>query len=237
MSVRRRDPRPASNAVGAVWAIVPLRGLASAKTRLAPALDAAARLELVIAMAERTLRATRDAQGLAGTVLVTADPAAAELARGYGARTVVQRLPGLNAALREGRTEAIRAGADATVIIPIDLPRIDAVELDRLLDDIASVSASRGGRADRGPGGRPIVALVPDRHGLGTNVLYTAPPEVIDPTFGEGSLAVHRAAALAAGAHLLELGGPLVLDVDTGDDLRVADSVGREGSSGPADAT
>lgn len=133
---RLRAPQPTS-----IWAIVPLRGLASAKTRLGPALDAAERLELVISMARRTLGATRDAHRLAGTLLVTADPAAADLARGYGALALVQRLPGLNAALREGRDGAVRAGADATIIIPIDLPGISADAIDRLLDVVVPESA------------------------------------------------------------------------------------------------
>ena len=219
----------------AIWAIVPLRGLASAKTRLGPALDADARLKVVTAMAHRTLRATRDARRLAGTVLVTADPAAADLALGYGARTLVQQLPGLNAALREARAEAVRAGADATIIIPIDLPRIDADGIDELLDAIVPVRARHDGDQP-GETARPIVGLVPDRHGSGTNILFSCPPDVIDPAFGIESLASHRAAAHAAGARLVALGGPLVLDVDTGDDLLVAEAGGAHRSKGPADA-
>ena len=214
------------------WAIVPLRGLETAKTRLGTALDAEERLELVIAMASRTLTATRDASSIAGTVLVTADPAAAHLAEEFGARTLVQRLPGLNAALREGRAAAVRAGATATIVIPIDLPAIDAFGLDTLLADIAAAGAGGNagaagvgaGRDAGAAGAGAVVALVPDRHRLGTNVLYTSPPDAIDPAFGEGSLEAHRAAAFAAGAHFLEFGGPLSLDVDTGDDLLAAES-------------
>ena len=231
------DSVPVSARPSAIWAIVPLRGLASAKTRLGPALDAAERLELVISMARRTLGATRDARWLAGTVLVTADPAAADLARGYGAFALVQRLPGLNAALREGRDEAVRAGAEATIIIPIDLPGISAEAIDRLLDDVIPEVAQIGTGVDPSSPEPMIVALVPDRHGLGTNVLFTSPPGVIEPAFGDGSLAAHRAAAHAAGARLFELGGPLVLDVDTEDDLHVAGSVGTEGRRGLGNAS
>ena len=226
------SPRPA-----AIWAIVPLRGLATAKTRLGPALDAAERLELVMAMARRTLGATRDARRLAGTLLVTADPAAADLARAYGALALVQRLPGLNAALREARDEAMRSGADATIIIPIDLPGINANAIDLLLDVVVPKLGEILAGVDPTSSATMIVALVPDRHGLGTNILFTSPPNAIDPAFGDGSLDAHRAAAHAAGARLLELGGPLVLDVDTEDDLQVAESVGVEGRRGPSHAS
>jgi 2-phospho-L-lactate guanylyltransferase len=199
------------------WALVPLRGLEDAKTRLGAALDAEERLELVRAMASRTLAATRDARGLAGTVLVTADPAAADLAATFGARTLVQRLPGLNAALREARAVAVAAGATATIVLPIDLPAIDAATLDRLLDEVRDALLDDATR--------PIVALVADRRGVGTNSLLTAPPAVIEPAFGEASRSAHQAAALRAGARFLELGGPLTLDVDTSEDLLAAEAV------------
>ncbi len=198
------------------WAVVPLRGLESAKTRLAAALDAEERLDLVVEMATRTLVAARDADRIAGTVLVTADPAAAVLARSLGARAIVQVLPGLNTALGEGRAEAVRAGATAILVVPIDLPAVGAAALDALLADI---DATRSLDPDAA-----VVAVVPDRHRLGTNALFIAPAAVIDPAFGDGSFTAHRAAAIAVGARFLEFGGPLTLDLDTSEDLLVAES-------------
>jgi len=195
------------------WAVVPLRGLESAKTRLGAELDPEERHALVVAMATRTLRATRDARSLRGTVLVTADPAAAELAEAVGARTLVQRLPGLNAAIHEARGVALEAGALAMLVLPVDLPAITPEAID------AVVAAARAL-----PGDGPVVALVPDRHGLGTNLLLAAPAGIVEPAFGEASRAAHRAAAEAAGAGYLELGGPLTLDVDTSADLLAAEA-------------
>lgn len=197
---------------------MPLRGLEDAKTRLGAELDAEERLELVVAMASQTLGATRDAKGLAGTVLVTADPEAARLAESFGARTLVQRLPGLNAAIREARSVAVGAGATAILVLPIDLPAISAAAIDELLE-----------RAIAGPlhpSPRPLVVVVHDRHHAGTNALLCAPPAVIEPRFGEGSLEAHRRAAEAAGARFVELGGPLTADVDTGADLIAAEMAG-----------
>jgi len=204
---------------------VPLRGLEDAKTRLGAELDPEERLELVVAMATRTLAATRDAAGLDGTVLVTLDPAAAQLAAGFGARTIVQRLPGLNAAIREARTVATDLGATAVLVLPIDLPAVSAGALEALLADAAASAAIA---AAAGPG-RPLVLAVPDRHGRGTNALLVSPPSAIEPAFGEGSLAAHAAAAEAAGATFRRHGGPLTLDVDTGADLLVAEAGGAGG--------
>lgn len=200
------------------WALVPLRGLEDAKTRLGAELDPEERLALVVEMATRTLAAARDARGLAGTVLVTADPAAAELAARFGARTIVQRLPGLNAALREARALAVANGATAILVLPVDLPSIDA-------DTVTQVLAAAERTAEAGHDG--LVLAVPDRHGTGTNALLVSPPATIDPAFGEGSFARHRAAAILAGATFVEHGGALTFDVDTGADLVAAEEAGR----------
>jgi 2-phospho-L-lactate guanylyltransferase len=207
------DRAPERRWLDRTWAVVPLRGLETAKTRLGAELDPEERLALVVAMATRTLLATRDATTIRGTVLVTADPAAAELATSLGARTLVQRLPGLNAAISEARGVALAAGAEAMLVLPVDLPAVTPQAIDAIVR-----------AAGTQPGDTPIVILVPDQHGFGTNALLTAPAGIIDPAFGEASRAAHRAAAAAAGAVYLELDGPLSLDVDTSDDLLAAES-------------
>jgi 2-phospho-L-lactate guanylyltransferase len=63
---------------------------------------------------------------------------------------------------------------------------------------------------------------VPDRHGRGTNALLLSPPDVIEFCFGGDSRYAHEGAALAAGAHVEVLDGPLTLDIDTPDDLLLA---------------
>jgi len=64
---------------------VPIRGLRTAKTRLSPGLDPAERLALVTEMLRRTLVATRDAESIDGTVVVTLDPAVAGIATAHRA--------------------------------------------------------------------------------------------------------------------------------------------------------
>lgn len=212
--------RLAAADLSSTWALVPLRGLEDAKTRLGAELDPEERLDLVVSMATRTLVATRDAAQLRGTVLVTADPAAGELAARFGARTIVQRLPGLNAALREARAAAVDAGATAILILPIDLPAISP-------SAIAALMAAAVTAAAAPPPGRPLVLAVPDRHGSGTNALLVSPAGAIEPAFGEGSYSAHAAEAAAIGARFVRHEGPLTIDVDTGADLLAAEGAGR----------
>ena len=201
------------------WALVPIRGLETAKTRLGGDLDAEERRDLVVDLLRRTLRATRDARRMAGTIVVTMDPAAAGIARDHGAIGLVERAPGLNGAIVAARSLAIARGATAVVVLPADLPAIDAGAVDAL------VAAAADPQVGVGPTDSPgVVVIVADRHGSGTNALLVSPPLLVDPMFGVASLELHRAAAAGAGARLVELDGPLALDVDTPDDLVAAET-------------
>lgn len=205
---------PLGASLESVWAAVPIRGLATAKTRLGPELDPTTRRRLVEAMLRRTLAATRDARSVAGTVVVTKDPDVAGLAHDHRAVGLVERLPGLNEAIEAAGSVAIARGATAMLVLPADLPAVSAAAIDAF---VAAAAAALAPEGERG-----LVALVTDRHGRGTNALVLSPPAVIRPAFGEDSRAAHRRAADAAGARYIEVDGPLALDVDTPADLLVA---------------
>ena len=75
----------------------------------------------------------------------------------------------------------------------------------------------------------PQVAVVPDRHGTGTNALLLAPPDAIAPAFGEGSRARHEGLARAGGlVARVEPLASLAPDVDTADDLAAVAALLRE---------
>lgn len=196
------------------WALVPIRGLETAKSRLGGNLDAEERRDLVESLLRRTLAAARDARRIAGTVVVTMDPEAAGIARDHRAVGLVERAPGLNGAIKAARSLAIARGATAVLVLPADLPAVAATALDALLDAAATAVVPGAG----------LVALVTDQHGSGTNALVISPPGLIDPAFGPASRDLHGAAASAAGATFRELESPLGLDVDTADDLDAAEA-------------
>jgi 2-phospho-L-lactate guanylyltransferase len=198
------------------WALVPIRGLETAKTRLGGNLDAEERRTLVEELLRRTLIATRDARRIAGTIVVTMDPEAAGIARDLHGVGLVERAPGLNAAIAAARSVAVARGATAVLVLPADIPAVSAAALDALLD---AADAEGTERPTRG-----LVALVTDQHRSGTNALLLSPPEVIDPAFGPASRDLHGAAAAAARATFHELQSPLGLDVDTADDLAAAEA-------------
>jgi 2-phospho-L-lactate guanylyltransferase len=143
--------------------------------------------------------------------------------RAMGAASLLQETDGLNEGLAEARAAA---GAEATAILvlPADLPGVSAAAIDRV--------AEAAQEAHRAAPEKPVVVLVPDRHGTGTNALLVAPPDAIPFLFGERSREAHAAAARDAGAAYVELDGPLAFDVDTPDDLLEADRRGLDHEAG-----
>src|SRR5215212_2388067 len=124
---------PRSQPAPGVWAIVPIRGLATAKTRLGADLGPTERTALVELLLHRTLIATRDAERIAGAVVVTMDPEVASIAVRHRAIGLVERLPGLNGAIEAARSVAIARGATAVLVLPADLPAVTAAALDSLV--------------------------------------------------------------------------------------------------------
>lgn len=202
-----------------VYALIPVGGLDGAKSRLGQVLDAEERHDLVLGLADATIRAAVATPGIAETLVITPDDTVRALAMSAGARPILQRSRGLNAGLREARAEAVAGGATAVLILPIDLPRVSPAALGDVVEAL------------RGEAG-PLVALVPDHHGGGTNALLLAPPDVIDVRFGGDSHAAHAAAAANAGARFIQLGGPLAYDLDTPEDLLLAQADAPEAVGG-----
>jgi 2-phospho-L-lactate guanylyltransferase len=187
-----------------VAAIIPVGTLAGAKTRLGETLDAEERLDLVDRLLARTVVAALAVDGLSDVLVVSPDRDVLHRAVELGARTLRQRSRGLNAGLAEARVDAEAGGAEALLVLPIDLPFVTTETITSVIEPLAGVERT--------------VVLVPDRHGTGTNALGLRPPDVIDFAFGPRSRGTHRSAAEAAGALYVELGGPLAVDLDTPDD-------------------
>ncbi len=194
--------------------MVPVRALEGAKSRLGAVLDAEERRELVELLLRRTVEAARAADGVGLVAVVSPDADALAVAAAVGAEPVVQRSSGLNSGLLDAR-DALAGRADRLLVLPGDVPGIAASDVEALLAAADAASA----------GGRPVVVLAPDRHGRGTNALLLDPADVIEPAFGGDSRHAHAGLARAAGASFLELPGLLELDVDTPDDLLLAEAV------------
>ena len=199
-----------------IVAIVPVAAIEEAKTRLGGSLDAEERHDLVERLLATTLRSLLAVERLSDVVVISPDRAVLTLAAEAGARTMRQRTSGLNEGLREARSDVVAGGAEAIVIVPIDLPFITSSSVDVVLDVLLDVD-------------EPTVVLCTDRHGTGTNLLAVRPAEAIEVAFGVDSRAAHRDSAADAGMRYREVDGPLAVDLDTPEDLVFVESLDADG--------
>lgn len=205
-------------------AIIPVKRFGDAKRRLLGALDRPARAALVKAMLRDVLAAASEAQHLERLIVVTGEGRAERIALHHAQCTKtpleVMRDPddaGHRQAATLGIVRAKALGADCVALLPGDCPLLDSAELDSALERM------HPGR----------VAVIPDRHGTGTNGLLLSPPDAIGPAFGEDSRDRHLERGRSAGyVAENEPLSSMALDVDTLDDLEamaaaLADHPGR----------
>ena len=188
--------------------LIAAKQLAFAKTRLAPALPAAAeRIALAEAMFRDVLSAALSARSPDVVAVVTSDPALLELARGGGALAIDEEFPrGLNVAVRLGTEFLISRGATTVCTVLSDIPLVTGEDID------ASFAAmAEGGSA---------AVLVPSFDFSGTNMMTRTPPDVIPTRFGRLSLARHLEDCRERGVpcQVLRMSRPAI-DLDVPDDL------------------
>ncbi|MDB5584715.1 MAG: hypothetical protein JWR80_9891 [Bradyrhizobium sp.] len=165
-------------------------------------MSASARQQLCIDFLESTLKV---ALSVAETTVIARDERCAIAARALGAAVLFDPgSSGLNAALDAGRSSV--ASGDAILVCPIDLPWITSTTLRRLTD-----------RAD-------AIAVVPDRHLTGTNLLWIPAPAVADFQFmfGPDSFTKHvehgRQLGFAVETPVMEEAG---FDIDNPEDFAI----------------
>lgn len=187
-----------------VFAVVPVKDLRETKSRLSPALGPGARAGLTLYMMGRVLTSLRGA-GIGNVLVVSPDRLVLEEAGKRGAEPLLQKEPGLNPALEQGRRWAVSRGASALLVLPADLPLVEAPDVRAVLD-----------RA----GGDRLAVISPDGGDEGTNALLLKPPDAIPFLFGPGSFEAHRDAARGRGVETrICTRRHLSFDLDTRRDL------------------
>ncbi len=196
----------------AIWAVVPQKPLALAKSRLSPFLPPQQRVALVISLLEHTLEILRDFSTLTGIILISADPSLSEYASRFGALFVIEEdTPGLNRSLDRARSQISTSDAQAMLIVPGDLPFLNEKSLLKVIHSL-----------DKEVG----VAIVPDKFKQGTNILLLSPPQVIAFRFGSKSFSRHCQAARKASTRLVIVeDDDLAWDIDNPQDLQLASSL------------
>ena len=185
--------------------LVPVKNLKQAKQRLAPVLDQSARTELAQAMLHDVLDLLASWESRPEVAIVSCDSFALSLANKYGFEIIADHR-------NSGETDAIEMATRVcemrrldTLVIPADIPLIQAWELQAMLDAAPEVGS----------------VLVPAGDGRGTNAVLRRPAALFPLRFGNDSFKPHLASAWATGKSCVVLSLPgIAVDVDDPADLK-----------------
>jgi 2-phospho-L-lactate guanylyltransferase len=187
-----------------VIAVVPVKDLWGTKSRLKPILDPGARAGLTIYMMGRVISALRETD-VDEVCVVSPDRIVLDEAEKRGASPLAQESRGLNPALEEGRRRATERGASSLLVLPADLPLLEAQDVRAELESAPDA---------------PSVVISPDGARAGTNALLLHPPDALPFAFGPGSYQAHLHAARERGLDVRVCERPhLAFDLDTVEDL------------------
>ena len=181
-----------------IVAVVPVGTLDGAKSRLGAVLDAEERRDLVTRLAAATIRAVVATPAIAEMLVVTPDDEVRALAMRRRARDrCASAAMGSTPACARPATTRSPAARMPCSSCRSTCPGSRRTPSSAILDHARRRRLRRSSRSS------------PDRHGRGTNALLLAPAGRHRRAFGGDSRAAHVAAAVAAGATVVELDGPL----------------------------
>jgi 2-phospho-L-lactate guanylyltransferase len=189
-----------------IAALVPVKRLAQAKSRLRAVFSDGQRREFVLAMLDDVLRLALTQPTIDVTAVVSADEQVLDFARRLGAQPVREPpgVRGLNAALSFAAGVLAGQGAGALLILPGDVPLATPADVQAVLAAWQEA---------------PVV-LCPSHSG-GTGALALRPPDAIAFRFGSRSFAAHRRAAADRGLDVAVVDRPgFAYDIDRPEDLR-----------------
>jgi 2-phospho-L-lactate guanylyltransferase len=186
--------------------LVPIKNTGSAKQRLAGILDQPSRTQLAQAMLTDVLTTLHQWKNRPSVGIVTSDPFATQLAGEYEFEVIPDPdNRGETGAIEMASQVCVERGEESTLVIPADIPLIEAWELEEVLK--------------HAPAGGSV--LVPAADGRGTNAVLRRPANLFPLRFGNDSFKPHHAAAQATGKPCVVLNLPgIAVDVDNPPDLR-----------------
>ncbi len=174
--------------------LIPIRSFSDAKSRLTGAMSSADRQSLAVAMAGAVVSAAHDLP----VWVVTDDSTVAGWAEGLGAEPLMVDRDGLTESVAAAVSVASERGYRRAMVAHADLPHADDL---RIVD---------------GPG----LAIAPDRHRDGSNVMSVPTDAGFRFAYGPGSFDLHLAEAGRLGIPVKVIDAPdLAWDVDDPEDL------------------
>lgn len=188
-------------------ALIPVKTLHEAKSRLAAYLTQSQRAQLVLDMLHHVIDVLQESNALEKVAVVSPDPYVLACAQAWGAQALLEEQHGHNPALSAAAQHEIATGATALLTISADLPLLRASDVENMIEQ------SR----------RYTIVLAPSQDGTGTNALLARPPLAVPYVFGPHSLQRYINEAKQRNiAHVLYSSIGTALDIDTVHDLELS---------------
>ena len=191
-----------------VFAIVPVKSFENAKTRLGTLLSTTERIKLSGMLLKRTIYILKKTPGIQKILLVSSDSRTKKIARKYGVTFLEEyKESGVNSAINLADKFCVTACADASLILPIDLPLI-------LPEDVSIICKSVLDDNN-------CVVLCPSYKFDGSNVLLRKPCNIIGTSYDANSYLMHVLGGIRNNVKTKVLFvSRLMIDIDTVRDVR-----------------
>jgi len=189
-------------------AIVPVKKFENSKTRLSAALTLDERMTLSSLMLSSTLEVLT-CTSLAQVVVVSSDRRAQNLTVKHGAKFLYEEKEnGVNSAVAIADRYCIEEeGADATIVVPEDLPLLGAMDI-AMVCDLAKEQEN-------------CIVICPSIRFDGTNLLLRKPPSAMKTHYDNDSYEMHFTTAKELGVTVkIFFSKRLMSDVDTIGDIK-----------------
>jgi 2-phospho-L-lactate guanylyltransferase len=198
-----------------IFAIVPVKSFENAKSRFGSLLSTHERIRLSEMLLVRTICTLKKTPCIQRILLVSADTRIKAIASKYGV-TFLEELKeaGVNSAVELADEFCISARADASLVLPTDLPLIVPGDIDIICKIVVAKDS--------------CVILCPSYKFDGSNVLFRKPCNIIHTSYDKNSYPNHVLAGIRSNANTRVLFlDRLMIDIDTVNDIKKMLSIGQ----------
>lgn len=160
-----------------IAAVIPMKSLHSAKSRLSNILTAQQRKNLAMYLLDATIKELKKSNFISEIIIVSNDKALKQYSCINNLKFIKDSDEGVNQAVILADKYCIDKGINANIVIPQDLPFISAKEIDK----ICTISNKY----------HKCIIICPSKRFDGTNVLFRKPPDVIKTHYDNNSYMNH----------------------------------------------
>lgn len=189
-----------------IAAVIPMKSLHSAKSRLSNILTAQQRKNLAMYLLDATIKEIKKSCIISEIIIVSNDKTVKNYSCLNNLKFIKDSEEGVNKAVILADNYCIDNGINANIVIPHDLPFISAKEI----DEICTMSNKY----------HKCIIICPSKRFDGTNILFRKPPDVIKTHYDDNSYMNHLKEAYKFKIPIESLDiVKLRFDLDTKEDL------------------